>query len=67
MLEAATVYNQLQAEEVAALELVASSALLVELRPRDRGCGPCVGLFDEAAPLYTATRRARGLLCVCPV
>ena len=66
ILEISIVYDQLQAGELARLELVARAAQLVELRHRDRVCGVYAGNVDEDAHLYVGTGRTRGLLCVSP-
>ena len=64
VLEYAVCFDQLQASELACLEIVARRAQMVELRHREKILGS--GAIDDDAFLYMGTGRTRGLLMVCP-
>ena len=67
VLEYAICYDQLQAAELAAIELVARRAQLIELKYRDKVIGGGMGgTVDEDSFLYMGTGRTRGLLMISP-
>ena len=67
VLEYAVCYDQLQAAELAAIELVARRAQLIELKYRDKVIGGGMGgTVDEDSFLYMGTGRTRGLLMISP-
>ena len=66
ILETALTFDQLQAGELASIELIARSAQLIELRHRERIIGSVGAGPDDDAFLYLGTGKTRGLLAVCP-
>ena len=67
VLEYAVCYDQLQAAELAAIELIARRAQLIELKYRDKVIGGGMGgTVDEDSFLYMGTGRTRGLLMISP-
>ena len=68
IIEFAVCYDQVQVSELAALEMVARRAQMVELRFREKVIGTGGGVsVDDDAFLYMGTGKTRGLLMVCPL
>ena len=66
VIETALVFDQVQGGELAALELVARAAQLIELRHRDMILGSFGISVDEDAFLYLGVGITRGLMAVSP-
>ena len=67
VMEYAIAFDQLQGAEIAALEVIARRAQLIELRHRDKVVGNNLGVtVDDDTHIYLGTGRARGLLMVSP-
>ena len=67
VIETALVFDQVQGAELAALELVARAAQLIELRHREKIIGGFGNSVDEDAFLYLGSGKTRGLLAVSPL
>ena len=69
-IEIALTYDQLQASELACLEIVVRQAQLVELKYRDKVLGNQTGrettMLEQDDHLYLGTGRTRGLLMIDP-
>ena len=67
-MEYAITFDQLQGSEIAALEMIARRAQLIELRHRDKVIGNNLGVtVDDDTHIYLGTGRTRGLLMVSPL
>lgn len=66
-LDFAVCYDQLQAAEIASLEVLVRRAQMVELKHRDKVVGTgSTGSVDDDSFLYLGTSRTRGLLMISP-